>query len=63
MIESNDAPGMKPAEWLTELLASDLPNEAKVYAVLVASCADEDGYVLIDDDGMPSPFSSDMDLR
>jgi len=50
-----------PGEWLTALMASDLSSVAKVYGVLVASCADEDGRVFIDDDGMPIP--SDAGLR
>ena len=58
MIESSEAPGMKPAEWLTELLASDLPSATKFYSVMVASCADENGHVWLDDDGMPIPLEA-----
>ena len=58
MSESDAEPGMNPAEWLTELLASDLPSAAKFYSVMVASCADENGHVWLDDDGMPIPLEA-----
>jgi len=59
MTESNDAPGMRPAEWLNALLASDLPSAAKFYGVMVASCIDENGHVWLDDDGWPIPPEAD----
>jgi len=59
MSESNDARNVGPGEWLTALLSSDLPSAAKFYAVMVASCADEDGHVFLDDDGMPLPPEAD----
>ena len=58
MSTSNDAPGVKPAEWLNALLASNLPSAAKFYSVMVASCADENGHVWLDDDGMPIPLEA-----
>jgi hypothetical protein len=58
MNESNDARNVGPAEWLTELLASDLPSATKFYSVMVASCADENGHVWLDDDGMPIPLEA-----
>jgi len=61
--ENNDARNVGPGEWLTALMASDLPSIEKVYAVMVASCADADGFVLIDADGLPVPFSPDLDPR
>lgn len=56
MSESNDVRGVKPSAWLTALLASDLPSVTKLYSVMVASCADENGHVWLDDDGMPIPL-------
>ena len=58
MSESNDARNVGPAEWLTELLASNLPSATKIYSVMVASCADENGHVWLDDDGMPIPLEA-----
>lgn len=63
MSENNEARNVGPGEWLTALMASDLPSMEKVYAVMVASCADEEGRVCIDDDGWPSPYSPDADSR
>jgi hypothetical protein len=60
MSESNDARNVGPAEWLTELLASNLPSATKFYSVMVANCADENGHVWLDDDGMPIPLDTDV---
>jgi len=57
MSESNGTHNVGPGEYLTALLSSDLSNIEKVYLVFVASCADSNGRVLIDDDGMPIPLN------
>jgi len=50
-----------PTEWQLAVLGSGMPFDTCMYALWVSNHADENGHVLIDDDGVPS--SPDMDPR
>ena len=52
MIESNDAHPRTLGRMLAAV-QSDLPDEAKIFALRVAMRSDEEGCVWLDDDGMP----------